>query len=887
MCLFSVPNLGLLFLCHRTSVFKIYNIDKERHTFTERINLKSGKNKLTYSSNDIAWNPVDDRILATGATNGHIVVWDLNRPAHPKTSGLFKDHERTINTVNFHPSDVNLLVSGSQDGTMRLFDLRSPAAINTFSTNSTSVRDLQFSPHHHNGFQVAAVLENGNVQIWDSGKVTSPLHQFTAHNGPVFTVDWHPTHGKWLATGGRDKMIKIWDLENKDTMEYSIQTIAPVARIRWRPEHKFQIASSSLVVDFSVSVWDIRRPYIPYALFTEHKDVTRGFVWINEGAVLSAGKDNTLYHHYFEDSVKPMEQANPMAVDISNPGDAVIAHRDDSLKLTPVSPPHRQHSQQHHHRQPSHQGSLVVSPMQQTCLTPSAASSLPSVSPLTSSLPPLVSEQTHNGATASSSQSSSSGSNRLMSTARIRLSSMFHKSSSSSSQYQRLSVERDPLDGCHSSLLCITDIAALSMDWFLEFANCYQLTGRSFDDLCENNADVAYRLGRIAICNAWKIVKERYGLTLRSSSRSDVSNDHRSDRCLKTHRILSQVVNSSVMGPLRHVNGNSCSLSPVCTDSEASDFIDQSDSDDSYVNIQPVDDMRRAEVREAENAANFFFGDSDWSTFSSSLSYTTLMTRQESASTSPPVGRLPDEAFELRFDIPDYPTPPIMDLVSSSLSPPKVEAAVEPEPVVVAAVDEATDAPSSEPDKGMEQVIEMLFTHSLSLPKYRSMIRKDERLIEKILRSFASEGDVQSCVSLLIVLGDRMKGLQIDDLTQEKWFTAYVELLYRFQLWSVATQVISLSHIPNVNSLNQTSTNVNLCCGNCGKLNHGTGPFVCKSCNTQTCICCICNELVYGLYAWCEGCSHGGHLLHLKHWYDSNSRCPAGCGHECEYAATR
>ena len=109
--------------------------------------------------------------------------------------------------------------------------------------------------------------------------------------------------------------------------------------------------------------------------------------------------------------------------------------------------------------------------------------------------------------------------------------------------------------------------------------------------------------------------------------------------------------------------------------------------------------------------------------------------------------------------------------------------------------------------------MDLLLTPALSVTRLRPLIQKDDHLIENILRAFASEGDVQSCVSLLIVLGDRMKNVDVDELTQEKWFTAYVELLYRFQLWSVATQVISLSQIPNVNSLNQTSTNVNLCCG--------------------------------------------------------------------------
>jgi len=70
----------------------------------------------------------------------------------------------------------------------------------------------------------------------------------------------------------------VWDLQNpsKVTNTYNIQTIASVARIRWRPQRKFHIASCALLLDFNVNVWDVRRPYIPFAAFAEHKDVVTG-----------------------------------------------------------------------------------------------------------------------------------------------------------------------------------------------------------------------------------------------------------------------------------------------------------------------------------------------------------------------------------------------------------------------------------------------------------------------------------------------------------------------------------------------------------------------------------------------------------------------------------
>lgn len=175
---------------------------------------------------------------------------------------------------------------------MKLFDLRRPEASYTFLSQSESVRDVQFSPYRDYIF--SAVQENGNVQLWDLRRTDHCEKQFTAHSGPVFSCDWHLEDARHLATAGRDKTIKVWDVSNnKIKLEHCIQTIASVARIKWRPQRKSQIASSSLVVDFNIYIWDYMRPFVPFAAFQEHKDVTTDFVWRDTSPkrLISAGKD--------------------------------------------------------------------------------------------------------------------------------------------------------------------------------------------------------------------------------------------------------------------------------------------------------------------------------------------------------------------------------------------------------------------------------------------------------------------------------------------------------------------------------------------------------------------------------------------------------------------
>jgi hypothetical protein len=42
---------------------------------------------------------------------------------------------------------------------------------------------------------------------------------------------------------------------------------------------------------------------------------------------------------------------------------------------------------------------------------------------------------------------------------------------------------------------------------------------------------------------------------------------------------------------------------------------------------------------------------------------------------------------------------------------------------------------------------------------------------------------------------------------------------------------------------------------------------------------------VKGMYAWCQGCGHGGHLAHLRDWFvvQGQKLCPSGCSHVCTY----
>ena len=805
------------------TVFKIFEINEDH--FGEAFNLRVGKNlNLNFSCNDVAWNEVDENVLATAATNGAVVTWNLQKQSRSKLDVVFCDHKRTVNKVCFHPSESYLLLSGSQDGRMKLFDLRRKEATMTFISNSESVRDVQFAPSQGSYFSFASVQETGNVEIWDIRRSDRPELNFIAHGGPVFACDWHPNaeKHKWLATAGRDKAIKVWDLSNptKPHCLHTVQTIASVSRIKWRPNRDFHIGSCSLVVDFSIYVWDVNRVYVPSAIFNEHKDVTTGFAWKNDPHVLlSTSKDGTLYQHFFESAFRPSNHYNPIGLSINPSGDVAFASSDVILKNSVLT---NKELVKTHSLGPN-----------------SIISSSGVISPMTT--------------TGSSLNNYSS----------VRLSSLFRKPPDLSEQF-RNAVSSLMLYKCSNPEMSDT----LSMDWFVNSAKRYQLNGKSIEELCEYNAEVAAQLNRSQVSQTWKILLQMFNANVRSGTMSGSAVISNTVGTLTDFNDKNDLVN-----PSRHTSGSTgrhlsggkpkdlININDTSGNEEESDFSDIIEN-----NSQPKPKRVSQPTPKKQFPGDFFFSEND------ALSQSGFELSQSNTLTdginSQHEWDLPREAFYPRHAIQDCSIPPeITDTNNDPSSPTSMD----------------------EDDDALNQInfisISDTDSHSHSLLSSRAPpipVWPFTGLVAEMLHFYASQGDVQTSVSVLLVLGDKMKSW-IDVSVQQQWYQSYIDLLSRFELWSVANKVIRLCPHPYINCLNQTSTTIYAMCGLCRKQLNSRFGWICERCKTQPSNCSICHVAVTGLFVWCQGCAHGGHVQHMKEWLANNTLCPAGCGHHCEY----
>ncbi|XP_031630571.1 GATOR complex protein WDR24 isoform X2 [Contarinia nasturtii] len=755
------------------SLLKVLSIDSDG--FTEVCNMRGGKNQnLSYSSNDVAWSMLDKNLLATAATNGVVSVWDLSKFGRHKQLLVYGEHERTAHSVTFHTTDQNLLLSGSQDGTIKCFDMRVEKSVNTYYSNSESVRDVKFSPVVPNLF--ASVSENGTVQLWDLKRTDRCQQQFTAHSGPIYTCDWHPTQ-HWLATGSRDKQIKVWNMEQRSSLEYTIHTIAVVGRVKWRPERTYHIASCAMVVDYSIYVWDVRRPFIPYASFNEHSNVTTGIAWKADPYVLlSTSKDSTIFKHAFKDAQKPSNHANPQGTTFNYRGDFIYSFKTKN-------------------------------------------------------------QPTNN--TSSNSFRAALMSGTRMSGSKINepVEDQFHIARSSVVNY----TSKPMKDVCQGQTLQQKDYFVLK-----ECAQGYILGGKPLAEICDHNGKIARNLGKHNVSMLWQFVKIVY------SSIPKQNSDPFRNTTVNQNLLLANRIKMAAPNSVQHWGDEILDEKIPHTNESQSDevvqkhfFIPKLGGDLNKLPMNP----NNGDDGTIDALNNIVYGDNE------------LTIENMDCIKSLRNGFLYIGPHDLTKNFP-WPSDSIMnhDMQQSTRQP-----------------DMSRNRRDTSPPPETPTVLKVLM-NSTNHQQWNS-----GKVLADCLNLLVDIDDLQSAVYILIALGEKRNDIPIDESVHEYWLLSYIDLLQRHQFWREATEIVKSSWLRRVCEVNQQSTAVHVNCGDCGRLVSNSVSCYCSKCkSSQSSKCSVCNRIVKGLYAWCQGCSHGGHLMHMKEWFSNHSKCPR-CGHLCEY----
>ncbi|KAB2017633.1 hypothetical protein ES319_D08G175900v1 [Gossypium barbadense] len=165
----------------------------------------------------LEFNAIAPNLLASGADDGEICIWDLAAPAQPshfpplKGSGSASQGE--ISYLSWNSKVQHILASTSYNGTTVVWDLKKQKPVISFAD---SIRRrcsvLQWHPDVATQLVVASD-EDGSptLRLWDMRNIMSPVKEFAGHTKGVIAMAWCPSDSSYLLTCAKDNRTICWD----------------------------------------------------------------------------------------------------------------------------------------------------------------------------------------------------------------------------------------------------------------------------------------------------------------------------------------------------------------------------------------------------------------------------------------------------------------------------------------------------------------------------------------------------------------------------------------------------------------------------------------------------------------------------------------------------
>lgn len=165
----------------------------------------------------LEFNSLSPNLIASGADEGDICIWDLTKPSEPshfpplKGSGSATQGE--ISFLSWNSKVQHILASTSYNGTTALWDLKKQKPVISFSD---SVRRrcsvLQWNPDVATQLIVASDEDSSpSLKMWDMRNVMTPVKEFVGHTKGVIAMSWCPIDSSYLLTCAKDNRTICWD----------------------------------------------------------------------------------------------------------------------------------------------------------------------------------------------------------------------------------------------------------------------------------------------------------------------------------------------------------------------------------------------------------------------------------------------------------------------------------------------------------------------------------------------------------------------------------------------------------------------------------------------------------------------------------------------------
>jgi WD40 repeat protein len=198
---------------------------------------------------------------------GMTAIVEASRPESP--SMVLSGHLQAVTCVAVSKGKTNdpkskppIIVSGSEDETLRGWNSVNGDKLWAISQLHSPVRSVACSPPAAKANLVCFGCADGRVRLYDLDKTDQkPRETNERHRGPVHCIAFSPD-GEVIATGGDDRVIRLWKTETGELLHTLANHSGPVTSVQFASAKRLVSAAK----DNRLIVWDVEANKPPHEI---------------------------------------------------------------------------------------------------------------------------------------------------------------------------------------------------------------------------------------------------------------------------------------------------------------------------------------------------------------------------------------------------------------------------------------------------------------------------------------------------------------------------------------------------------------------------------------------------------------------------------------------
>uniref|UniRef100_A0A9J8ADY1 SEC31 homolog B, COPII coat complex component n=1 Tax=Cyprinus carpio carpio TaxID=630221 RepID=A0A9J8ADY1_CYPCA len=204
------------------------------------------------------YNRFQSNLVASGASDSEIYIWDLNSFSNPMTPGTKSQPAEDVSVVAWNSQVQHILASANPSGKAIVWDLRKNEPIIKISDHSNRMHCSGMLWHPEVATQLLLASEDDRlpvIQMWDLRFATSPLKVLESHTRGVLSISWSQADPELLLSSGKDNRILCWN-PNTGEVIYELPTANQWCfDVQWCPRNPALLSAASF--DGRISVYSV------------------------------------------------------------------------------------------------------------------------------------------------------------------------------------------------------------------------------------------------------------------------------------------------------------------------------------------------------------------------------------------------------------------------------------------------------------------------------------------------------------------------------------------------------------------------------------------------------------------------------------------------------